>query len=152
MDAQQADAAKHTPGPWRWMETELNSRIAKQVGRSRSQLRKKDGVLLFSLKGPPNGNPDHLDVWRDRWDYRTVMELSWDCIKGDEAVNVSPSDADKALIAAAPDHYTNARELVRMSDEGYSLRDADGAQHPEWEYLLENARAAIAKAEKGGAA
>lgn len=89
----------------------------------------------FAIRAEPFGTRTILSV--SYWE-RT---LPW---------NRELAEANARLIAAAPDHYTNARELVRMADEGYSLRDADGAQHPEWEYLLENAREAIAKAEGGG--
>lgn len=89
-----------TGGPWRWMDAALNDRLAKRLGKPRNKLSKRDGLLVVSLKGEPNGWPDAPDEILDRWDYRTVFELAWSSVRGDEIGNASPGPADRELITA----------------------------------------------------
>ena len=104
--------SKHTPGPWRWMESELNKRLAHRLGRNRSKLRKQDGVLVYALMGPYNGPHEPSG---DEHDYATVMVLHWYSLRGDSVNNASPNPVDRSLIAAAPDLLAACRAIVRLS-------------------------------------
>lgn len=106
-----------TKGPWEWMDAKLNDRLAKKLGKPRSKLSKRDGLLVYALKGPLNGDPAYEDR-ADRWDYPTVMELAWDQIKGDTIINCAPSSESRELIAAlrnaAPALIAAAEECERL--------------------------------------
>ena len=105
--------SKATAGPWEWKETILNERLAARLGKRREKLTKRDGVLLFSLKGAPIGCPDTPDGLRDQHDYKTVMELHWYSIRGDTVVNAHPGPVDRDLITEFRNH---AKALIRAAE------------------------------------
>jgi hypothetical protein len=125
---------KHTPGPWRWMETQINYQICQRLGKNRDELTPEDGAMVFALKGPlRSGLADEKQA--DQWDYPTVMELAWHCVDGDTITGANPSPANARLIAAAPELLEALEALVeRVGNDEWVT---------EW---AEIARAAIAKA------
>jgi hypothetical protein len=138
--------SKHTPGPWRWMEGELNDRLAHRLGKKSNGLKKKDGPLVYALKGGPIGNPgDGWDSCKDQSDYKTVMQLDWRDVKGDELFGARPSQADALLIAAAPDLLEAVEDLMWLAEEAMRLANRAGAKF-DIAHCLADARAAIAKA------
>lgn len=134
--------SKHTPGPWKWMESELNERIAIKHGVDREELTKEHGLMVFSLKGP-NASPIEEEQ-ADRWDYPTVMELAWVDVNGDWVGGANPGPADARLIAAAPE-LLEALELALGSHNRLLLSDPS---KDAWVFygVEAKARAAIAKA------
>lgn len=119
-----SDNQKHTPGPWRWLKSEelnladSNCHMARLVG------------------------PLYDTTVNDEWHRQNLV-----CHFGnDESYypeeGTEPSDADKALIAAAPDLLEALEELLNTPfDSDIKTRLA----------VINKANAAIAKA-KGGAA
>lgn len=135
--------SKHTPGPWRWMESILNDRLAARLRKPRGKLAKRDGVLLYSLKGPYNG-PD--EQRGDRWDYKTIMELAWSSIKGDSLSGGTPSPADRDLIAAAPDLYEACKAAEMFMDHLHEHQHLEGSHVDPVRVAIDFSGSAAAKA------
>lgn len=121
--------SKATAGPWEWKETILNDRLAARLGKRREKLTKRDGVLLFSLKGAPIGCPDTPDGLRDQHDYKTVMELHWYSIRGDTVVNAHPGPVDRDLITEL---RTHAKALIRAAELSEARRKVCEAWQKLW--------------------
>jgi hypothetical protein len=99
---------KATKGPWKWREQDLNERIYKRTGRSRSKCRKKDGVWLYHLSGPCRLEESG---YVDGWDYPPVMYRQWSQIRGTGVVNATPTEDNAAFIENA---WTDIQWLVEQ--------------------------------------
>ena len=83
-------------------------------------------------------------------EYPARNEWAQRVLDGDPAENVAASfqvynSGASGLIAAAPDLLALAQHLLAMET------DAHLSEHPEWEVIVDEARAAIARAEGGAA-
>ena len=141
--------AKHTPGPWMWTHKEINFEMRKKGyhNPSRPWL-----VCLQSLADPFNAgiSPEH-----PKWDGYAGVVLSVR-LKSNRSGSLlpykPPSPADARLIAAAPDLLAACKDMVDALDFTNTECQRVGSATPPDELcneFLDNAKAAIAKAEQG---
>jgi hypothetical protein len=121
----QPEQARHTPGPW-------------EHGNISDDARWNPSHIYAG--GPHNGIAQVYGIWTNA-DFASAASDSR-CAEG---------MANARLIAAAPDGYALVKRLLGLFDDGFALRDGDGAMCEEHASVEIEARAFIAKA-KGGVA
>lgn len=110
---------KATPGPWAWREDDFRPKYMKQKKDGSWMSRpgcRGDRSWVMLLTGPPHASikegftqEDIQRGYPDEWDFRHIIALRWNQVRGKSLVNVSPFPEDAKLIAHAP---TDLKALI----------------------------------------